>query len=340
MTFTSTTPTVCTVGGTNGNTVTALTAGNCVIAANQASNANYTAAPQATQTIVVSAGQQSVAFGSVPTLPVGGTGTLAATGGASGNPITFATTTPSICSVAGSTIKALSAGDCIVTADQAGNANHAAASQATQTITIGKAGLDLLPGWNLLGNASDQSVPVDVMFSDKSLVTTVWKWDAGASGWQFYTPTLLASELQTYASSKGYGVLTTINPGEGFWVNASTKVKTSLPAFAGAPFYLRAKQLVQGWNLVATADNVTPAAFNLTLTDPLAPPPATGSVPINLTTLWAWDNPQSKWYFYSPSLEGQGGTALFGYTDSKGYLDFTATGKLLDSSMGFWVNKP
>jgi hypothetical protein len=340
VTFTSTTSAICTTGGTNGSTVTALTAGNCVIAANQAANANYSAAPQATQTIAVSAGAQSLTFGLAPTLVVGGTGTVTATGGASGNPITFASTTLSVCSVTGSTVKALTAGDCTVTADQAGNANYTAAAQAKQTITIGKTGLDLLPGWNLLGNASDQPVAVDAVFADKSLVNTVWKWDAATPGWQFYTPTLLAADLQTYAVSKNYGVLTSINPGEGFWVNASAKVKTTLPAFAGAPFYLGASQLVQGWNLVATAANATPAAFNLSLTDPLAPPPSTGSVPINLTTLWAWDNPLSKWCFYAPNLEGQGGTALFDYTAGKGYLDFTATGKLLGSGMGFWVNKP
>jgi len=135
-------------------------------------------------------------------------------------------------------------------------------------------------------------------------------------------------------------VLSVIQPGEGFWVNVSAKAKTTLPAFSGAPFYLAAHQLLTGWNLVATADQVTPVAFNLSLTDPLAPPPAVGGVPINLTTLWAWDNPQGKWYFYSPSLDGQGGTALFDYTNGKGYLDFASTGKLLEAGMGFWVNKP
>jgi len=38
---------------------------------------------------------------------------------------------------------------------------------------------------------------------------------------------------------------------------------------------------------------------------------------INLVTLWAWDNPLSRWYFYSPSLDGQGGTALLDYTAGK-----------------------
>ncbi|MDD5029938.1 MAG: hypothetical protein PHH58_10630 [Rhodoferax sp.] len=53
-----------------------------------------------------------------------------------------------------------------------------------------------------------------------------------------------------------------------------------------------------------------------------------------------WDNPANKWYFYAPNLQGQGGTALFDYTASKGYLDFTTTGKLLGAGMGFWVNRP
>ena len=343
VTFTSTTPLICTVSGTNGSTVTALTAGNCILAANQAGNANYTAAPQATQTIVVSAGAQSVTFGLAPALAVGGTATVTATGGASGNAVTFTSTTPLICTVSGtngSMVTALTAGNCILAANQAGNANYAAAPEVTQTITIGKTGLYLLPGWNLLGNASDQPVTVNAVFADKTLVNTVWKWDAATPGWQFYTPNLSAAELQTYADGKNYGVLTSINPGEGFWINASAKVKTTLPAFTGAAFYLQTKQLLPGWNLVATAAIATPAAFNLSLTDPLAPPPTTGTVPINLTTLWAWDNPLSKWYFYAPNLEGQGGTALLDYTAGKGYLDFTATGKTLGVGMGFWVNKP
>ena len=84
VTFTSTTQTVCTTSGTNGSTVTALAAGNCTIVADQAGNANYTAAPQATQIIAVSAGAQSVSFGPVPAISVGGSGTVSATGGASG----------------------------------------------------------------------------------------------------------------------------------------------------------------------------------------------------------------------------------------------------------------
>ncbi|PIQ56296.1 MAG: hypothetical protein COW02_01340, partial [Comamonadaceae bacterium CG12_big_fil_rev_8_21_14_0_65_59_15] len=101
VTFTSTTQTVCTTSGTNGSTVTALAAGNCTIVADQAGNANYTAAPQATQIIAVSAGAQSVSFGPVPAISVGGSGTVSATGGASGNAVTFTSTTPTICTTGG-----------------------------------------------------------------------------------------------------------------------------------------------------------------------------------------------------------------------------------------------
>jgi uncharacterized repeat protein (TIGR01451 family) len=44
---------VCTVSGTNGTTVNYTAAGSCVIDANQAGNASYTAAPQVSQTITV-----------------------------------------------------------------------------------------------------------------------------------------------------------------------------------------------------------------------------------------------------------------------------------------------
>lgn len=50
VTFKATTPRICSV---NGNTVTGIAAGTCTIAANQAGNANYNAAPQVTQSITI-----------------------------------------------------------------------------------------------------------------------------------------------------------------------------------------------------------------------------------------------------------------------------------------------
>ena len=53
---------------------------------------------------------------------VGGpTGTLAATGGASGNPVVFSSSTTGVCTVAGSSVTYVGAGTCTVLATQAGN---------------------------------------------------------------------------------------------------------------------------------------------------------------------------------------------------------------------------
>ena len=134
VTFTSTTTSVCTVSGT---TVTGVSAGSCIIAANQAGNANYNAAPQATQTFSIGLTNQAITFGTAPTVVVGGTGTVSATGGASGNPVVFTSATTAVCTVSGSTVTGVTAGTCTIRANQAGNARYSAAPQETQTFRIG-----------------------------------------------------------------------------------------------------------------------------------------------------------------------------------------------------------
>ena len=139
VTFNSTTTSVCTTSGTNGSTVTGVTAGSCIIAANQAGNANYNPATQTTQSFTIGKGNQTISFGAAPTVVVGGIGTVSATGGASGNPVTFSSTTTSVCTTSGtngSTVSGLTIGTCIIAANQAGNANYNAAPQATLTFSI------------------------------------------------------------------------------------------------------------------------------------------------------------------------------------------------------------
>ncbi|CAK0764289.1 exported hypothetical protein [Gammaproteobacteria bacterium] len=134
--FSSTTTSVCTV---NGNTVTGITAGVCAIAADQAGNTSYNPAPRVTQNITVGKGNQSIIFGTAPTIMVGGTGTISATGGASGNAVTFTSQTTNICSTGGAngaTVTGVTAGVCVIAANQAGNANYNAAPQETKSITI------------------------------------------------------------------------------------------------------------------------------------------------------------------------------------------------------------
>jgi hypothetical protein len=61
--------------------------------------------------------------------------TLSAIGGGSGNPVTFSSVTPSVCSVAGATLQVLSIGTCIVAANQVGSAAYLDAAQVTSAIS-------------------------------------------------------------------------------------------------------------------------------------------------------------------------------------------------------------
>jgi len=179
--------------------------------------------------------------------------------------------------------------------------------------------LSFSTGWNLAGNSLTQAIDVKTLFGTQSGVQTVWKWDAAGAKWAFYAPTLDASgTLASYASSKGYNVLATINPGEGFWVNASAPV--ALGKQSGTGFSLTSGSLVNGWNLTATADDVAVGTFSANVG--------------NVTTLWAWDNLHSAWYFYAPTLAADGTLAT--YIQNKGYKDFATQN--LGKGLGFWVN--
>ena len=135
--FTSTTPAVCAITQYIAQyIVSGLTAGTCSLSVNQSGNANYNAATPVTQTFSISKANQAISFGTTPTVNVGGTGILSATGGASGNPIVFTSTTPSICTVSGSTVTGVKVGNCTIAANQAGNANYNAAVQATKSFSV------------------------------------------------------------------------------------------------------------------------------------------------------------------------------------------------------------
>ena len=196
--------------------------------------------------------------------------------------------------------------------------------------------LSIVPGWNLVGNSNNSVIDVTTEFGATDKISSVWKWVPVNNKWAFFTPSMTATSLATYANSKGYDVLTTVNAGEGYWVNAKTAFTVQLPIGA-AVTSTSFQNMTSGWHLIATGDTLTPSGFNTALS---MTPPATGVVPQNFTSLWAWDNATSKWYFYAPSLEAQGGTALSDHITAHGYLDFASTSKTLGPGVGFWVNKP
>ena len=164
ITFTSTAPSNATVGGAtyivtatggasgnavifsttsactvSGSTVSFIGVGKCIIDANQAGDADYLTATQVQQAITVGKAAQTITFTSTApsNATVGATYTVTVTGGASGNAVTFRTT--SACTVSGSTVSFIGVGKCIIDANQAGDADYLTAAQATQSFRVAKA---------------------------------------------------------------------------------------------------------------------------------------------------------------------------------------------------------
>jgi YVTN family beta-propeller protein len=131
----------CSVNG--GGTVTFTSVGTCVIDANQAGDANYTAASEVQQSITVGQGAQTVAFTSTNPSPVvvgGPSYTPTASGGESTSPVIISLDASSTgCSVNGSGVVTFtSVGTCVIDVNQAGDANYTAASEVKQSITVGQ----------------------------------------------------------------------------------------------------------------------------------------------------------------------------------------------------------
>jgi hypothetical protein len=87
---------------------------------------------KAAQTIAFPAPTSPVAFGVSPIL-------LAATGGASGNAVTFTVLSGTTATISGSTLTVTGAGTIQIAANQAGNTNYTAAPQVTQSLVVNKA---------------------------------------------------------------------------------------------------------------------------------------------------------------------------------------------------------
>jgi hypothetical protein len=127
---------ICTLSG---STVSMVGAGTCTISANQAGNASYAAAPQAQQSFTVSRRAQTISITSTPP-PVDKHSppyTIVATA-TSGLAVSFTVSPGSstICSVSGAAVTFLKKGDCVIDANQAGNAQYLPAPQTQQTIEV------------------------------------------------------------------------------------------------------------------------------------------------------------------------------------------------------------
>src|SRR6266545_3466477 len=132
--FTSDTPLVCTVSG---SVVTTVAAGACVITASQSGSARYAPAPDVARSFLVRTGQkgQVIRFAPPGGEAVGVLVTLSASA-APGLVVSFASDTPLVCTVSGSTVTTVTPGACVITASQGGSAVFAPATGVTRSFEV------------------------------------------------------------------------------------------------------------------------------------------------------------------------------------------------------------
>ncbi len=135
----------CRISGNQLTQISYSAGATCSVTASQAGNAQYAPGRFGDgEKIPVGGGEVIHFFSGYPSSlsGPGSTGTLTATVSNSGLTVTFSSLTPSICTVSGTTVTAVSAGQCEVAADQAGGTGtngylYGAATEVTKTILVG-----------------------------------------------------------------------------------------------------------------------------------------------------------------------------------------------------------
>ncbi len=119
----------------NGNSLIFTGAGTVIVAANQAGNATFSAAPTVTQSITVLKAAQTISFGAIPAQAVGGAPLKLSASASSGLPVSFSLVSGPA-SLNGNSLSFSGAGTVVVAANQSGDANYHAAAEVTQSIQV------------------------------------------------------------------------------------------------------------------------------------------------------------------------------------------------------------
>src|SRR2546425_1015019 len=127
----------CTISG---RTVHITGAGSGTITAAQAGDSNYNAAASVPQSFTIAKANQTITFGAIANKTFGDPDFIVNPTASSGLPVSLsATGNCTVTSPAPGTVHLTGAGSCAVTAAQAGNANFNAATNVSQSFSIGKA---------------------------------------------------------------------------------------------------------------------------------------------------------------------------------------------------------
>jgi gliding motility-associated-like protein len=116
-------------------------AGTAVITASQAGNANYNAAANVPQTLVVNKANQTITFGALSAVTYGAGDVAPIATASSGLAVSFSSGNATVATFVGGMIHVTGAGTSVITASQAGNTNFNAAPDVPRTFTVNQANL-------------------------------------------------------------------------------------------------------------------------------------------------------------------------------------------------------
>lgn len=135
--LTSVDSSICTL---NDKTITAIATGTCLIRIATIPTDTFDGAVIEQRVNIIAAAsdktKQEIAFGAIPTVIVGGTGTISTTGGASGNPVVLRSLTTDVCAISDLTVTGVDVGNCSIAANQNGDDNFNAAVEAVLKFPI------------------------------------------------------------------------------------------------------------------------------------------------------------------------------------------------------------
>lgn len=169
--------------------------------------------------------------------------------------------------------------------------------------------LSLVNGWNLVSSLTPITA-VSTTFASKQLFTSVWAWDQGVGKWDVFLPE--ETTAGGYAASKGFGSLTALNPGQGFWVNSNGAQTLTV---IGSKATTDTISLSDSWNLKGLS-SATPIEVATVFNDAS-----------KYASVWTWTG--TTWAVFIPEESVSGS-----YATSKQFEPL----KIISPGQGFWVN--
>lgn len=258
---------------------------------------------------------QSISFGVLPAVPVGGTAQLAVAA-SSGLPVDLSSDTPAICTVAGLAVSGLAGGVCRLSAQQAGDASYYPApavtadlvvSKLSQTIEVGGVS-NLRVGGTVTVNATASSgLSVTLLATTPAVCSLAGNQLTGVSAGNC---SLLAEQLGNDIFNAAPTVSVSFDIGAAAGDGGSAGSQPDIKGFT--------MRFGAGWHLLGNSLNL-PIIVAQTFADSQI-----------VESVWKWIPESQRWAFFTPQFKPQ---ALGAYARARG-LEVLAE---INPGEGYWL---